>query len=210
MAATQIELTSTSRIECFSDAVIAIIITIMVLEFRLPETAFEHGLFLGVIKPIAPKVMSYALSFLLLTNMWVGHHALMHSARYATPALMWVNNNLLFWMSMVPFSTMLLGDHPTTPSAVALYGASLAACALSFSVLRWLVLHENKYVGEALEIQHAGLRRAIISTLIYAAGIPAAFVSTYISLALFIASPVMFMIWHIGLTKRLLTRRKRK
>jgi uncharacterized membrane protein len=198
------QLTSTARVEGFSDGVIAIIITIMILEFRLPENALDQGIWLGVIKPTVPKIMSYALSFLLLTNMWIGHHALMHSARYATPTLMWTNNNLLFWMSMVPFATMILGDHPLTPAAVALYGGSLAACAISFTFLRWRVIMENEFRGDAFHIQRAGLRRAVASTSIYLAAIPLAFVSVYISLALFVASPLMFFIWHIWLTRKLL------
>jgi len=201
------ELTSTSRIEGFSDGVFAIVITIMILEFRLPEQALDHGLWLGILRPSAPKILSYLLSFLILTNIWIGHHALMHSARYATPALMWTNNNLLFWMSLVPFATMVLGEHPLDASAVSLYGASLAIVAASFSFLRWLVIRENNFHDQTYDIQLGGLKRAIASTLIYLAAIPAAFLSIYISLALFVTSPIMFFIWHMGLTKRLLATR---
>ena len=77
------QFTSTERIESFSDAVIAIVITIMILEFRLPESALDQGLWLGIVKPVAPKILSYALSFLVLTTMWIGHHAVMHSVRHA-------------------------------------------------------------------------------------------------------------------------------
>ncbi len=198
------QFTSTERIEAFSDAVIAIVITIMILEFRLPESALDQGLWLGVVKPIAPKIMSYALSFLVLTTMWIGHHTLMHSARYATPTLMWCNNNLLFWMSMVPFATMLLGDHPFTPTAVALYGAALAAAASSFTFLRWRVMVGNDFRGEAFQIHQTAQKRAITSVLLYCAAIPLAFISVYISLAIFVSVPLMFFIWHIWLTGRLL------
>ena len=184
--------TSTERIEGFSDGVIAIIITIMILEFRLPESALDQGLWLGIVKPIAPKIMSYALSFLVLTIMWIGHHTLMHSARYATPTLMWCNNNLLFWMSMVPFATMLLGEHPFTPTAVALYGAALAATASSFTFLRWRVMVERDFRGKALQFHQTVQKRAVTSVLLYCAAIPLAFVSVYISFVIFISVQMMF------------------
>ncbi len=198
------QFTSTLRIESFSDAVIATVIPIMILEFRLPESALDQGLWLGIVKPVAPKLMSYALSFLVLTTMWIGHHALMHSARYATPTLMWCNNNLLFWMSMVPFATMILGDHPFTPTAVALYGAALAATASSFCFLRWRVMLQNNFRGEAFQLHQTAQKRAIASVLLYLASIPLAFISVTISLAIFVSVPLMFFIWHIWLTGRLL------
>jgi uncharacterized membrane protein len=198
------QFTSTERIEGFSDGVIAIIITIMILEFRLPNNALDQGLWLGIIKPVAPKIMSYALSFLVLTTMWIGHHALMHSARYATPTLMWCNNNLLFWMSMVPFATMILGDYLFTPTAVALYGAVLAATASSFSFLRWRVMVQSDFHGETFQLHQTAQKRAITSVMLYLASIPLAFVSVYISLVIFVSVPLMFFMWHVWLTGRIL------
>ena len=198
------QFTSTERIESFSDAVIAIVITIMILEFRLPESALDQGLWLGIIKPIAPKVMSYALSFLVLTTQWIGHHAIMRSVKHATPTLMWCNNNLLFWMSMVPLATLILGDHPMAPTAVALYGAALAAVSLSFSLLRQLVMAQNDIRGEVLLLFRSGTKRATAAVLLYLCSVPAAFVSVYVSLAIYLSVPLMFLMWHIWLTKRIL------
>ena len=206
----QVQFTSTERIENFSDAVIAIIITIMVLEFRLPESALDQGLWLGVIKPIAPKVMSYALSFLVLTAMWVGHHAIMHSARDANPALMWCNNNLLFWMSMIPFATMILGDHPFKATAVALYAAALAFTASSFAFLRWLVMSQNEFRGEALLRYRMGQKRAITACLLYLCAIGTAFLSIYVSWLIYLFVPLMFFVWHIWLSRRLLHRSRKE
>jgi len=202
--------TSTERIESFSDAVIAIIITIMILEFRLPENALDQGLWLGIVKPVAPKILSYALSFLVLTTMWIGHHAVMHSVRHATPTLMWCNNNLLFWMSMIPFATMILGDHPFTSTAVALYATSLALTASSFAFLRWLVMAQNDFRGEALLLYQSGQKRAITASLLYCCAVPIAFLSVYVSLAIFVFAPLMFFIWHIWLTGRLLGHSRKK
>lgn len=200
------QFTSTERIEGFSDAVIAIVITIMILEFRLPESALDHGLWLGIVKPVAPKIMSYALSFLVLTTMWIGHHSIMHSVRHATPILMWCNNNLLFWMSMIPFATMILGDHPFTPTAVALYATALAITASSFAFLRWLVMAQNDFSNDDLLLYETGQKRAITAILLYCVAVPMAFFSVYFSLAIFVSVPLMFFIWHIWLTGRLLGR----
>ena len=199
------QFTSTERIESFSDGVIAIIITIMILEFRLPENALDQGLWLGIAKPIAPKIMSYALSFLMLTQMWIGHHALMHNARYATPILMWCNNNLLFWMSMIPFSTMILGDHPFTPTAVALYGATLAITASSFTFLRWLVMTQNDFHGETLTLFQTAQKRSITAVVLYFFAMPTAFFSVYVSFAIYVSVPLMIFMWHVWLTRKILS-----
>jgi TMEM175 potassium channel family protein len=199
------QFTSTGRIESFSDGVIAIIITIMILEFRLPENALDQGLWLGIVKPTAPKIMSYALSFLMLTQMWIGHHALMHNARYATPILMWCNNNVLFWMSMIPFSTMILGSHPFAPTAVALYGLTLALTAASFTFLRWLVMKQNDFHGEILTIFQTAQKRSIIAMLLFLFAIPTAFLSVYVSLVIYLCVPLMIFTWHVWLTRMILS-----
>jgi uncharacterized membrane protein len=93
------------RLEAFSDGVIAIIVTIMVLELKLPEHVAEYGLVSGLLVPMSPKLISYAMSFLVVAIMWVNHNALMATVRRATRAILWQNNHLLFWMSLIPFAT---------------------------------------------------------------------------------------------------------
>src|SRR5271166_3501798 len=110
----------TNRIEAFSDGVIAVIITIMVLEMKVPRDTTLTSL-LG----IAPQFLAYLLSFLVVAIMWVNHHHLLHAARRADARLLWSNNNLLFWMSLIPFVTAYMGDHFRDPRAVALYGVVL-------------------------------------------------------------------------------------
>jgi len=200
------EFTSATRIESFSDAVLAIIITIMVLEFRLPAHSLDRGIWAGFIEPTAPKIMSYALSFVLLTSMWIGHHAMMQGARSATPRVMWANNNLLFWLSLVPFVTSILGDEPSAPVAVAIYGAALAAATWSFVFLRWLVIKEGSVSSQPLAVQYAGLKKAMLAGGIYMASVLLAFISIYIALALFVLGPSMFFYWHMKITKQVLAR----
>ena len=104
----------TNRIEAFSDGVIAIILTVMVLELKIPASAT-----LPALKAVLPTLLSYALSFLIIAIMWVNHHHMMHLAKHPTAVLLWANNNLLFWMSLIPFVTAFMGQTHGTPLAVA-------------------------------------------------------------------------------------------
>src|ERR1700745_1744968 len=118
---------STSRLEAFSDGVIAIIVTIMVLQLTHPAEPTLTSLLKQ-----APIFLSYALSFLVVAIMWVNHHHLIHAVREVTARLLWSNLNLLFWMSLIPFVTDFLGKNPRVPLAVALYGLDLSLCACAF------------------------------------------------------------------------------
>ena len=132
------------RLEAFSDGVIAIIITIMVLELRLPAYAAEQGLLHGLFLPMAPKFATYAMSFLLVAIMWVNHNAVIGTVHDCTRAIFWQNNYLLFWMSLIPLSTAFLGDHPRLPDAYAVYGFVLAAACSGFAGLRWLASRQGR------------------------------------------------------------------
>ena len=105
----------TGRIEAFSDGVIAVIITIMVLELKVPRDTTLTSLF-----TVLPQFLAYVLSFIVVAIMWVNHHHLLHAARRADARLLWSNNNLLFWMSLVPFVTAYMGNNHRDPRAVAL------------------------------------------------------------------------------------------
>jgi uncharacterized membrane protein len=184
----------TGRIEAFSDGVIAIIITIMVLNLKLPDGAAEAGLWKGILIPLAPNLISYALSFLVVGVLWVNHHQLMPTAPIATRPLMWWNNNLLFWMSLVPLVTSFLGQHPFAPLAVALYGAVMAASVLALLLLRLHIQAVTKSRA-VVEAHHARvLRKNIIGAALYAASVPLAFVSVYIAMAIFLIVPAMFFL----------------
>jgi uncharacterized membrane protein len=184
----------TGRIEAFSDGVIAIIITIMVLNLKLPDGAAERGLWDGILVPLAPILVSYVMSFVVVGVLWVNHHQLMPTAPIATRPLMWWNNNLLFWMSLIPFVTSFLGQHPFLPLAVALYGFILAGCSLGFLLLR---LHIQKVTKTpaSVEAHHVRvLRKTILGTLLYTLSVPLAFVSVYLSMAIFLIVPAMFFL----------------
>ena len=184
----------TGRIEAFSDGVIAIIITIMVLELKLPEHAADQGLWAGLVKPLAPKLISYALSFLVVAIMWVNHHALMDSAPRATKSLMWWNNHLLFWMSLIPLVTAFVGENPILPIAVALYGFVLFAGAASFTLLRLCVVAQAPTHATLRALHRRALTKSIVGNVLYGLSVPLAFLSVYLSMAIFVLVPAMFFL----------------
>src|SRR5271167_2722969 len=129
----------TNRLEAFSDGVIAVIITIMVSELKVPGDTT-----LGSLRSVAPQFLSYLLSFLIVAIMWVNHHHLLHAARRPDARLLWSNNILLFWMSLVPFVTAYMGNSPHDPRAVALYGVVLSLCSVSFALLRTAIANHHR------------------------------------------------------------------
>src|SRR5579864_7031445 len=142
---------TTGRLEAFSDGVIAIIVTIMVLELRAPSQPT-----IAALLKVAPVFISYGLSFLVVAIMWVNHHHLIHSVHEVTARLLWSNLNLLFWMSLVPFVTDYLGKNYREPMAVALYGLDLTLCASAFYLLR-IILVEQDRLNSGLAEYHTSI-----------------------------------------------------
>jgi uncharacterized membrane protein len=176
-----------ARLEAFSDGVIAIIITIMVLEFKVPQEATLEKLL-----EMLPLVLSYVLSFLLVALMWVNHHALLGSAQNASRSVIWANMNLLFWMSLIPFSTAFMGENHLAPLAVSLYGVVLGINAVSFTPLRLAVAAQHKD-HDALQQHHRRvLLKNFVSPLLYFGGAALAEVSVWVSLVLYLLVPVMY------------------
>ena len=133
---------STSRIEAFSDGVIAIALTILVLELKIPELSrqFSEQQVQHVLVETLPKLASYFLSFLIIAIYWVNHHHMFHLLEKADSGLLWLNNNLLLWLSLLAFPTALLGEHPESHTIAALYGAVSMMTAVAF-----LFLHRHAY-----------------------------------------------------------------
>src|SRR5262245_54900994 len=120
-----------TRLEAYSDAVLAIIITIMVLELRVP-----HGTGWAELRPLMPVFMSYVLSFVFLSIYWNNHHHLMHAADRVNGRILWANSHLLFWLSLVPFTTAWLGENHVAPLPAAAYGGVLLMAALAYTILQ--------------------------------------------------------------------------
>jgi len=165
-----------ARLEAFSDAVIAIIITIMVLEFKVPEAATMQAF-----SPLVPKLLSYLLSFIIVAIMWVNHHHIMHSVEKVDNRLLWTNNLMLFWMSLIPFVTAFVGDHFQAPLPVALYGVDMVFCGMSFTFFRLSAV--ALYVPEARRPRLHW--KDMVASGLYFIAIPLAYVSVWISFAIF-------------------------
>lgn len=185
----------TERVAAFSDGVIAIIITIMVLELKLPEHLTDHSIWSGILQPLSLKLVAYTLSFLVVAIMWANHHELLRNAGHASRSLIWANSHLLFWMSLIPVATHLLGDGLRYPGPVAIYGFVLLASSLGFALLRWVIARQAEGSDTALQSHHREvLARTWIGVALYAAAVPLAYVSVWIALAIFLLVPAMFFL----------------
>ena len=133
---------STSRIEAFSDGVIAILITIMVFDLKFPEPITSSN-FLSLLLHLFPKFMSYGVSFLMLAILWVNHHQLFHQIKHSDRVLLWYNLHLLFWMSLIPFATNSIGENPEIWQSTSLYSMLFLLNSWAFSLLRKYVNRKN-------------------------------------------------------------------
>lgn len=173
-----------TRLEAFSDGVIAIIITIMVLELHVP-----HDETTGSLIALSPVFLSYVLSFVTVAIYWVNHHHLIHLVRRVTSRLLWANIHFLFWLSLLPFATAYLGAHPRLPMASALYGSVATGCALGFLLIQHGVAihlartHVDTHQANTSSAKFRARNIVAVATLV--ASIPLAWLSTWISIALF-------------------------
>jgi uncharacterized membrane protein len=180
---------STNRLEAFSDGVIAIIVTIMVLELRAPSQPT-----LAALWKVAPVFLSYGLSFLVVAIMWVNHHHLIHAVHGVTARLLWTNIYLLFWMSLVPFVTDYLGKNYREPLAVALYGLDLVLCSSAFYLLRIILVQQDHHDSALAEYHAAIQRKNLFSAALYLLSVPLAYVSIYASFFIFALIPAMYFL----------------
>ena len=181
--------TTKARLEFFSDGVMAIIITIMVLELRAPAEPR-----LGELLKIAPEFLTYAISFMVIAIIWVNHHPLIHAARHLTARLLWSNFYLLFWMSFVPFVTEFLGRDYREPLAVALYGLDLFLCTSGFYFLRVDLIHQSQE-DKAVVKYHKGIQRKnAIAAVLYLLSVPLAYLTIYASFCIFVLLPAMYFL----------------
>ena len=178
-----------NRLEAFSDGVIAIIVTIMVLELKAP-----HEPTVAALLEVAPVFLFYILSFVVVAAMWVNHHYLIHQVKTVSPKLLWVNNVLLFCMSLIPFVTAYMGENYDVPLAVAAYGVVLTVTSLAYTWLHSVVAQQNQSDPELAKHHQDNVRQASISTALYALSVPLAFVSVYGSFAIFVLIPVIYFL----------------
>jgi uncharacterized membrane protein len=168
------------RIEAFSDGVIAIIITIMVLELKVP-----HGHDVAALRPLLPIFASYVLSFVFVGIYWNNHHHLLHVARHVDARVMWSNLHLLFWLSLIPFATAWLGESNNAPLPTAAYGALMVMAGIAYTLLQFVVLRQHPKDSPVVK-SFAGDAKGKISLLLYASAIPLAFLQPILSDVLFV------------------------
>jgi uncharacterized membrane protein len=183
---------SKNRLEAFSDGFIAIIITIMVFDLKIPEnTVFGDSW--KILQLLLPKFLSYGFSFLVLAVMWVNHHQLLHQMKKVSTGFLWLNIHLLFWMSLIPFSTNFMGLDPFLQAADMIYGFIFFMNALSFTILRSFA-GANKLLFDIYDEEYR--QRAFIKNLIgmslYLIATLGAFISVYISFVMFLVVPAMY------------------
>ena len=192
-----IENPGTNRIEAFSDGILAIVITLMVLEIKIPaisEEAGDHEALLRL-KPILPKLLSYALSFVMIAIFWVSHHDLFHSIQKSTRSLLWLNNFWLFWICLLPFPTAFLGDHPSLTTAGVIFGAELFFCSLSFFGIRYYCYRQSLFMNSInRESQIAGLRKSALAPSLYLLATVLSFFSILWAYGIFVLVPLLFIV----------------
>jgi len=177
-----------TRLEAFSDAVIAILITIMILELKIP-----HGATWDALTPVLPSFLSYVLSYIYLGIYWTNHHHMIHATERISGGVLWANLHLLFWLSLVPFATGWMGDNHNAPLPTAVYGAVLVLAAIAYTILQARII--------AVQGPHSKLATAVgsdrkgkISIVLYLIAIPAAFVHQLISDAIYVTVALIWLV----------------
>jgi uncharacterized membrane protein len=176
------------RLEAFSDGVLAIIITIMVLELKVPHEASIEAL-----RGLWPVFFSYVLSFLNVAIYWSNHHHLMHAVKRVTGGMLWANTHLLFWLSLFPFTAAWMGENHFASLPVALYGVNFLACAIAYTILVRVILRSHgrdSDVAKAIGSDAKGK----ISLAIYVIAVASAFYSSLIAGGLYLAVALMWLI----------------
>lgn len=177
-----------NRVEAFSDGVIAIIITIMVLELKVPG-----GVELADLKAKLPVLLSYVLSFIYVGIYWNNHHHMFHSTRHVTGGILWANLHLLFWLSLFPFTTAWVGENHSAPIPTAIYGFVLLMAAIAYFILQRRIIvsqGSDSLLAAAIGKDWKGK----LSPVLYLAAVPLAFVSVWISDGLFIFVALMWLV----------------
>lgn len=179
-----------TRLEAFSDGVFAIIITIMVLELKIPDDASWQA-----VRPLAPVFLSYIFSFVFIAIYWVNHHHLMHTLRRVNASVMWSNMLLLFFLSIVPFVTGWMGKTNFNKVTVAVYGGLLISCGISYTLLAKSIRRTYRSESKLAVAVAKSDTKGLISTVLYALSIPTAlFLSPAISACMFAAVSVMWLV----------------
>jgi TMEM175 potassium channel family protein len=190
------------RLEAFTDGVVAILITILVLELRLPEDA---GGDLAALRPALPVFLTYVLSFVFLGIYWTNHHHMLHAAETINGAVLWANLHLLFWLSLVPFMTGWMGRYPRAALPVALYGAVLLASALAYTLLQICLIRASGRESPLAAATGSDVKGKV-SMALYVAAIWLAFERPWIAQAIYVIVALIWIVPDRRIESRYVTR----
>ena len=174
--------------EAFSDGMIGIFITIMVLELKVP-----HGQDWRALRPLFPSFLAYVLSFIFLGIYWNNHHHMLHAVERINGKVLWANFHLLFWLSLVPITTGWVGDHPRDPVPAAIYGIVFLLAALAYTIL-YRTLVSAQGAGSKLAAAVGKDVKGKVSLLLYAIAIPLAYVRTWLTFALYVGVALIWLV----------------
>jgi uncharacterized membrane protein len=177
-----------TRLEAFSDGVLAIIITIMVLELKAP-----HGVELGALRPMLPVILSYVLSFIYVAIYWNNHHHLLHTVKEVSGGILWANLHLLFWLSLLPVATAWIGENHVAATPTALYGFLLLMAAIAYYILQRAIIAkqgQDSLLAAALGPDWKGK----LSPALYLAAIPLSFLHPWIGNAIYVFVALLWLV----------------
>lgn len=177
-----------TRLEAFSDGVIAIIITIMILELKIPHTASWDAL-----KELAPQLLGYVLSFVFVGIYWGNHHHMLTVVKHVNGSMIWANLNLLFWLSLIPFATGWMDENHFATNPVVVYAILLNLCGIAYTTLQFIIMRSHHFEGAMQHAMNRMARKGIFSMVCYGLAIPFAFLHTGISCALFVTVAVVWL-----------------
>lgn len=197
---------SKSRVETFTDGVFAIIITLLVLEIKVPgiENHSSKKELLNALIMLLPKVISWIVSFLIVCVIWVNHHRIFEQLQTITHSLFWLNANLLLWCSFIPFPTALMGDYLNNPIALSTFGFILSLAALGFTLIRFHILKNDYVLKPEVDKSHfktATKKSILFGPVFYLLGSGMSFINTYIAFGIFFFIPLYFIFFNSTKTK---------
>lgn len=194
---------SKSRTEAFSDGVFAIVVTLLVLEIRVPQILDHHSSWelAEALRAMVPKVLSWIISFLMVCVIWVNHHRIFGQLKTVTHELFWHNAHLLLWCSFIPFPTALMGDYFENRVSVIVFGGILAMMGLAFAVMRLRILKQQFVFAEHTDVER--FRKASVQSLVFGPGLyllgaALSLVHPFVSVAIYVFIPFYFIVFGSG------------
>jgi uncharacterized membrane protein len=186
---------SKDRLEAYSDGVFALALTLLILDLRVPSVVSHSSLgqYAAAMVPLVPKVLCFALTFVMICIHWVGHHYFFVRLRHVTLSLVWINNLFLLWICIMPFPMSMLGDHPTDQFPILLYALNQLVAALTFFVFRAYASRHKLFI-DASAVKVMGPRHSIPAIVMYTLAALFVFVNVYVSLVCLFLIPLLYFI----------------